>query len=123
MFIHGFIEKYCKDLIIKKSQAKSFFIDDTYPNDDIIPDDDGNLVPVVYIDANPVPVQDFFGMDKADFIHAYNYPSAAREYDNYLQNFEILEGPEALAITRNRIAAEIRRLELGEQDEALVPVW
>lgn len=120
MYIHGFIEKYCKDLIadFKQKSALIDFSDCQY--DDIIEDESGAKTPVVYIDGNPVPVQDFFALDRKDFIAAYNTPSAGEIYDQYLDSYIILEGEDALNAIQNAIKAENARL---EEEVALAPAW
>ncbi len=110
MSIHGFIERYCKDIIRKNAQKTSLIDMSSYQYDDIIVDEDGVQVPVVYIDGTAVPVQDFFCMDKDDFCKAYVLPSAGEVYDSYLSAYIILEGEEALNEIRNAIRAEADRL-------------
>lgn len=111
MRIFQFIDEYCKDLVEEHNQQKKFIDLSEYIHDDVISDADGNLVPVIYIDGNPVPIKDILSMHKDDFIHAYNYPSSALMYDSYLQNFEIFEGKEVLSMVRDKIKSTIEKLQ------------
>lgn len=121
MNIFGFMGKYCSDLVSEYECKKKMIDLAGFPHDDIIQDVEGKDIPVVYIDGNAVPVQDIITLDKADFLHAYNFPSSEETYDNYVSGLLILEGEDALSRIRMQITEEQQRL---EQDyELLAPDW
>lgn len=111
MKIYEFIDKFCPD-IVKAAHDRRKLIDfQDYPYDEIIEDSKGVAVPVVYIDGVAVPVMEFFTTSREDFVKLYKMQSAGEAYDNYIRNFEILEGEEALSKVRMAMQAESERLQ------------
>ena len=110
MKIFQFISEYCQDLVDEVKLQRQLVDLSEYPHDSIITDAEGNDIPVVVVDSQNIPVSDFLTLDRSDFLAAYNLPSAAEAFDNYMDAFEILEGPEALNRIRNAILAEKDRL-------------
>ena len=110
MRIFEFIGKYCQD-IVDKVRADKQLVDLTgFPYDELITNKKGQAIPVVYVDGVAVPIKDFFTMTKSDFVEDYKLPSAAESYDNYLENFTILEGEAALSRVRLSLQDEVDRL-------------
>lgn len=110
MTIFRFIDEYCQDLVAEARRKKELIDLSEFPHDGFIEDVDNNTIPVVYIDGESVPVSDFFVLDKSDFLHTWNLPSAEETYNAYISVLEILEGEEALNRVRNAIMAERERL-------------
>ena len=110
MKIFEFIDKYCSDIVREWHNRKKLIDLQDYPYDEIVEDSKGVSVPVVYIDGVPVPIMEFFTTAREDFVKLYKMPSAEEAYDNYIRNFEILEGEEALSKVRMAMQAESERL-------------
>lgn len=111
MRIFEFIDKYCQDLIRKRKEQSKLIDLTEFPHDAVIKDNDGEDVPVVYIDSESVPISDILTLDKADFVYAWKLPSAANVYTEYMNLMEILEGEEVLFKVRNAILNAKRELE------------
>ena len=111
MKIYTFIDTFCQD-IIKKSKEKKSLVDlSGFPCDAVIKSPDGKEIPIVYVDDIPVPVMDVLTMERADFLNTHKLQSAGLVYDNYLMNFVILEGEDALHRIRNAIKEEKEELD------------
>ena len=112
MKIFEFIDKYCSDLV-KESEVKKDMVDlSEFMHDDIIEDiETGAMIPIVYVDALPIPVMDFIVMDLKDFLYLHNTPTAEETYKAYMENLNILEGEEALYEIREQILAERKRIQ------------
>lgn len=110
MTIYTFIDQYCKDLVEKNKVSKTLMALEGLPRDDVIEDDEGNVIPVVIVDGNNIPVSDFLTMDKHDFLKVWTSPGAEEALDNYISALTILEGEEALNKIRNAVRAETERL-------------
>lgn len=110
MNIFAFIDQYCQDIIEKVKADKRLVDLSGFPCDEVIVDGKGKSIPVVYVDGVPIPIKDFFSMTKADFLNDYKLPSANEAYDNYLDNFTILEGEAVLSQLRISLQAEMERL-------------
>lgn len=110
MKIFAFIEQYCQDLVEEYKRKKKLIDLSEFPHDGVVKDVEGNVIPVVFVDNENVPVSDFFTLDKSDFVNTWKTPSAGSAYDNYVSAVEILEGDEALSRVRNAIMAERERL-------------
>ena len=117
MRIYEFIAKYCQDLVSNHKVAKTLMALDGLPRDEVVEDDEGNLVPVVLVDGNAIPIADFITMDRVDFLLTWTSPGAPEAFDNYVSALSILEGEEALSRIRNAIFREMERL---QQDVELV---
>lgn len=110
MNIYGFIAEYCQDIIKKVQDSKKLVDLSGFPCDEIIMSKNGRAIPVVYVDGYAVPISDFISMTRSDFLNDYKLPSAAECYDNYMDNFTILEGEAALSSLRMSLQAEVERL-------------
>lgn len=110
MRMFAFIEEYCKDIIDKIHEDKKLVDLSGFPYDELITNSKGQQIPVVYVDGVAIPIRDFFTMTRTDFINDYKLPSAAESYDNYLENFTILEGEAALSQLRLSLQDEMNRL-------------
>lgn len=111
MKIYDFIAQYCQD-IVKDAAEKRKLVDlSEFPYDEIKMVK-GVAVPIVYIDGVEVPIRDFLMLQRRDFIFQYqSLPSAGECYDNYLENFTILEGEQALSNVRLSLMEENNRIE------------
>lgn len=110
MKIYTFVEQYCQD-IVDAQRKKAALVDlSEFPHDDVIDDDEGNKIPVVFVDGNAIPVSDFITLDRADFLAVYTTQSCGEAFDNYVSALTILEGEEALSKIRSMIFKETERL-------------
>lgn len=110
MKILEFVEKYCAD-IVQNFKDSSNLIDWTIlPYDEKL-EIDGKMTPVVYIDSQPVQVQDFVAMEKSEFTREHPTPSAGEAFDNYIDGLEIIEGPEFLTYLQNKMRAAAKKVE------------
>lgn len=103
MKIYEFMAQYCQDIVNDVKTKKTMIDLSEFPYDEIIKDDNGNEVCVIYIDSMPVPIMDVISMSKDDFLNAYKYPHSAECFENYVSNLEILEGTDAINKVRNDI--------------------
>lgn len=110
MRIFAFIEQYCQDIIEKVHAEKQMIDLSGFPFDELVPGPGGKQTPVVYVDGVAIPIRDFFTHTREDFMSDYNLPSAGEAYDNYLDNFIILEGEQALSHLRLSLQDEMDRL-------------
>ena len=123
MRIFQFIDEYCADIIKQVAEKKSLIDMSEFPHDEIITDAEGRKFPAILVDGVPIPINDLFTMERADFIKEWNLPSAAEAFDNYLSNIEILEGAEAVAQVRVALQTEMSRIAhdaAAYSEEALV---
>lgn len=110
MKIREFATTYCADILAAAEKRSTLFEISQYPYDEIVTEDDGTPVPVVYTQSHvPIPVADILGMVREEFVRVWSQECVA-EYDNYLSNFIILEGEEVLSSIRNAIRAEQDRI-------------
>lgn len=117
MRIYAFAEQYCQDIIDRHNKVQSLINLSEFPHDDIIDDEDGVKVPVVFVDGNAIPISDFMTLDRDDFLAVYNTQGCPEAFDNYVSALTILEGEEALSRIRSMILSETKRL---EQDVELI---
>ena len=111
MRVFEFIDKECKDLVEVAKKKRDLVDFGEYPHDDIIYDSDDKPVPVVLVNTRPIPVIDFFTMDKEDFVKAWKVPGADVAYDNYISMLNVLEGPDVINVVRNKIMAATEQLQ------------
>jgi len=117
MRIYAFIEKYCQDIVENQKKLASLIDLSEFPHDDVIDDEEGNKIPVVFVDGNAIPISDFMTLDRDDFLAVYKTQGCPEAFDNYVSALTILEGEEALNKIRSLILQETKRL---EEDVALV---
>lgn len=117
MRIYAFAEIYCQDIIDNQKKLAALVDLSEFPHDDIIDDDDGNKIPVVFVDGNAIPISDFITMDRDDFLVIYKTQGCPEAFDNYVSALTILEGEEALSKIRSMVLNETKRL---EQDVDLI---
>lgn len=111
MLIAEFEEAYCSDILSKKKKTSSTLIDwTTLPYQEIITNDEGEKIPVVWIDGEPVYNRDFLEMERDEFIHVHKTPSAGVMFDRYTSEFEFIEGAEILTYYQNKAREEKARL-------------
>ena len=94
MNIIEYINTYCQDMIEK--HKKEQVLDWTeFPYQDIVTIND-KPTPVIFINGHPVPVAQFLELSKDSFVSTYKYPDSGEIYDNYINNLNILEGPDVV---------------------------
>lgn len=110
MRISEFIQKYCKDIMdLYEKYKNSDIIAKDY--DEIITDDDGNQIKVVWCDGVPIDIEDFFSIDEEEYTHRYPTPNALKVREQYLKQFKIVEGFEAFYEELTAIQSEKAKLE------------
>lgn len=110
MRMYAFIEQYCQDIVDAQRKRAALVDLAEFPHDDVIDDEEGNKIPVVFVDGNAIPVSDFITLDKSDFLSVYKTQGCPEAFDNYVSALTILEGEEALSKIRNMIIRETERL-------------
>ena len=101
MKLGQFIDEYCQDIIDQKNVRQSYLgKDDGLPCDEIVEDDSGQMMKVVYSATRRIPVMDILEMDRNEFAKVYSSESDLETYDRYCDAFIILEGEEALDAMR-----------------------
>lgn len=111
MKLGQFIDTYCQDLLEQSRQRKLYLgADDGLPCDEIVEDDSGNPMKVVYSPTRRIPIVDILDMDKDDFCKIYSSPGDLETYENYCNSIIIMEGEEALEAIRKTIRSEMDRL-------------
>lgn len=111
MKLGQFIDTYCQDLLEQSRQRKLYLgADDGLPCDEIVEDDSGNPMKVVYSPTRRIPIVDILDMDKNDFCKIYSSPGDLETYENYCNSIIIMEGEEALEVIRKTIRSETDRL-------------
>ncbi len=111
MKLGQFIDTYCQDLLEQSRQRKLYLgADDGLPCDEIVEDDSGNPMKVVYSPTRRIPIVDILDMDKNDFCKIYSSPGDLETYENYCNSIIIMEGEEALEAIRKTIRSEMDRL-------------
>lgn len=109
MKMQEFVAKYCQDILDDYKNHTGDF-SDVQDYDAIIEDEDGNHIKVIYIDGEPVDIEDMFSMDDEDFQGYHkNLPSAMEVRKKYLSRFKILLGVDVLLATLNDMKAEIAK--------------
>lgn len=104
-----FKKKYCSDLIERaKELANSEFITKDY--DDIIEDDYGDPVKVLYAGGETINLDDMFGMDDADYAATYKSQEALELRKKYLSQFVIIEGLDILNYVSKQMEDELAKI-------------
>lgn len=94
MKIGEFLKVYCQDIMDLYNKYKdSNILSKDY--DEIIEDEDGNPIKVVWADSIPIDIEDFFSIDEEEFSIRYPGPTALKVREQYLKQFKIVEGFEA----------------------------
>ena len=95
MLIAEFIRVYCDDIMQKYKEAEaSGLTDKNY--DEIIRNDDGELVKVVYAGDIAIDIEDIFTGDIEEFKYQYPGEKALEVYNEYRSHYTILEGLDAM---------------------------
>ena len=111
MKIGQFTDMYCQDILQEASKKQSLLgIDDELPCDEVVIDDSGNKMKVVYSETRRIPVLDIIDLDRSEFAKIYPTASDLETYDNYINSIVILEGEEALECIRHSVRNELQRI-------------
>lgn len=105
-----FIRVYCSDIVAEKERQKELFDDEPFPFEDIIYDEDGNPIKIVYGGQTEIPITDILSMPRDEFERVYQNGECLATYDNYVENIVMIEGEEALNKIRNLINAEQEKI-------------
>lgn len=96
-------------------KPKSVIVEDDEPEftyDELIELEDGSMIKVVYDeDSNQIRVEDIITLTEGDFIEAYPAKASLEMYKQYLSNFIILQGEEALTALRDAILASQTKID------------
>lgn len=110
MKIGEFVDKYCQDIVKKSLEIQSVFNDDGLPYDDIVEDESGSPMKVVYSANRQIPVRDILELDRTEFAKVYKGVDDLETYDRYCDSIILLEGEEALTEIRNNVRKEMDRI-------------
>lgn len=111
MKLGQFIDTYCQDILEESNQRKSYLgADDGLPYDDIVQDESGRPMKVVYSATRRIPIADILDSDRSEFAKVYSTPSDLETYDNYLNSIILMEGEEALEVIRKSVRNEMARI-------------
>lgn len=111
MKLGQFMDMYCQDLIEQSKQRQTYLgTDDGLPYDEIVEDDSGNPMKVVYSPTRRIPIVDILDMSKDEFAKVYSSPGDLETYENYCNSIVIMEGEEALEAIRKTVRSEMNRL-------------
>ena len=106
MLISDFEKAFCED-IIKNKKKRSSIIDWTkLPYEEMYETVEGARIPVVWIDNVPVYNRDFIEMGKDEFLLNHPTPNAGSAYDNYVSEFDIIEGTDMYRYYQNKAKEE-----------------
>lgn len=114
-----FIDKYCADIKALYVSTDAILDDGLdLPYDDIIEDDSGRKMKIVWSGEVAIPINDIITSDRSDFIRMYPSFDCRELYDNYMNALIILDGEEAVKKIRNEIMREKQRIDnFGIADE------
>ena len=96
MKIGEFVDKYCQDIVQKSQEIDAVMADDGLPYDEIVEDESGSKMKVVYSANRRIPIRDIIEMERKDFAKIYSSPDDLETYDRYCDSIILLEGEEAL---------------------------
>lgn len=110
--MNEFVKKYCPEFImtsdVKKNLADLFDL----PYEDVIEDDTGEEVAVVYTDSGkPIPVMDIVTTIREDFQKMHPDFEERELYDKYMESIVILEGEDLVSRIRKSIAASKKEVD------------
>lgn len=110
MKIGEFLKVYCKDIMdLYEKYKNSDILSKDY--DEIIEDDDGNPIKVVWAGNIPIDIEDFFSIDAEEFSARYPGPEALKVREQYLKQFKIVEGFEAFFEELLAVQEEKKKIE------------
>lgn len=108
--IGEFLKQYCSDIMELYEKYKNSDI--LYKDyDEIIDDDDGYPIKVVWVDGHAIDIEHFFSMDDDDFSYTYSTPNALKAREQYLSKFTITDGFEAFFEELIKIQEEKKKIE------------
>lgn len=110
MKIGEFVDKYCQDIVQKSQEIDAVMADDGLPYDEIVEDESGSKMKVVYSANRRIPIRDIIEMERKDFAKIYSSPDDLETYDRYCESIILLEGEEALQEIRNNVKREMERV-------------
>ena len=111
MLIQEFEKTYCSDIMKDVNKKKSKLIDwTTLPYQEMYENEDGKMIPVVWVDNVPIYNRDFLEMTRDEFVYAHNTPNAGEFFDRYTEDFEFREGTDILTYYQKRAREETQRI-------------
>lgn len=119
MRIDEFAQTYCQDLLELYKDKKSILDDYDLPYDDIIDDDEGTPIKVVYVGTKAIPITDIVSCTRDDFAQLYPDFESRELYDRYIDQLTIFEGEEAVMHIRNTMKREQERVKAFGDDNDL----
>lgn len=106
MKIQEFAKKYCDDILTRAAHSDELFNLDGFSYDTIITDEEtGAKVKVICTTNYQIPLVDILSLGREDFARFWPQEECLAAFDQYLSNYILLEGAEALQL----IQAEIRK--------------
>ncbi|MDR1523281.1 MAG: hypothetical protein LBS29_04955 [Endomicrobium sp.] len=112
MIMTEFIQQYCQDIVAVYKKRRELFDDDDFAYDDIIYDEDGIPVKIVYAGKNEIPIQDILGLERLEFQKMYPDLCSLDVYDTYIDSYVFFEGEDALHRVRKLLAQQKEEMDL-----------
>jgi hypothetical protein len=112
LLLDEFISTYCRDIIQRKRKEDSLFSDYNWSYDDIVYDESGTPIKVVFSDDGDIPLEHILENNRTEFSKMYPSQKALDTYDLYMESVEVMGEKDYLNEYRNFIYA--KKAELDE---------
>ncbi len=119
MKLMEFVDKYCSDLVEHYQEKNKALELDDLPYDDIIEDDTGEKIKVVYAGQKAIPVMDIISSTREDFAVLYPDFESRELYDRYIEQLVFWDGEEAVRHIQLMMRREQERVKAFNEDNSL----
>lgn len=119
MLFKEFIQRVCGDIIEKAAALSMDAIPEMFGYDDIIRNDNGDMVKVIYDDKNnPIEISDIIGLTIDDFQKTYQFDSAMSAFHKYMSAYKVIDSEALYRQYQHQI--ENLRNEMLEYEKAAI---
>jgi|GEM_PF-2100443 len=113
-----FIQRECVDIIEKATALSMDTMPEMFGYDDIISNDSGDMVKVIYDDGNnPIEIADIINLTIEDFQKTYQFDSAMSAFHKYMSAYKVIDS-EALYRQYQHQIEDIRKEMLSYEKAA-----